>query len=101
MLTPNPANRLHRQHFPSLSLRIKASSATGHPSGGHFGRRSPNSGGQNCTPNNIGESSKRGQLNDGLDTALEQYREHNDVFRDRREQSGSDRRDLFGDLSDQ
>jgi hypothetical protein len=49
----------------------------------------------------VGESSKRSELNDGLDTALEQYGEHNDIFRHRREQSGSDRRDLFGELSDQ
>src|SRR5258707_7076826 len=36
---------------PHHSLRIKASSATGQPWGVNFGRRSPDSGGQNCTPN--------------------------------------------------
>src|SRR5260370_36337824 len=36
---------------PHHSLRIKASSATGQPWGVNFGRRSPDPGGQNCTPN--------------------------------------------------
>ena len=36
MLAPNPADRLHCQHFPHRSLRIKASSASGPMGGGQF-----------------------------------------------------------------
>jgi hypothetical protein len=36
MLAPNPADRLHCQHSPHHSLRIKASSASGQHSGGQF-----------------------------------------------------------------
>src|SRR5262245_46951955 len=50
MLAPNPANRLHCQHSPHRSLRITASSAQANLQGVNFGRRSPSSGGQNCTP---------------------------------------------------
>src|SRR5207302_4117871 len=53
MLAPNPANRLHCQHSPHRSLESKRAAQQAYLQGVNFGRRSPNSGGQNCTPNNM------------------------------------------------
>ena len=53
MLAPNPPNRLHCQHSPTTRFESKRAAHQAQWEGVNFGRRSPGSGGQNCTPNNI------------------------------------------------
>src|SRR4249920_1763404 len=53
MLAPNPTNRLHCQHSPTARFESKRAAHQAQWEGVNFGRRSPSSGGQNCTPNNI------------------------------------------------
>jgi hypothetical protein len=52
MLAPNPTNRLHCQHSPTARFESKRAAHQAQWEGVNFGRRSPSSGGQNCTPNN-------------------------------------------------
>src|SRR3954468_9889845 len=51
MLAPNPTNRLHCQHSPTARFESKRAAHQAQWEGVNFGRRSPSSGGQNCTPN--------------------------------------------------
>jgi hypothetical protein len=51
MLAPNPADRLHCQHPPHRSLESERAAHQANLQGVNFGRRSSDSGGQNCTPN--------------------------------------------------
>jgi Sigma-70 region 2 len=52
MRAPNPTNRLHCQHSPTARFESKRAAHQAQWEGVNFGRRSPSSGGQNCTPNN-------------------------------------------------
>jgi len=45
------SNRLHRQHSPTACF-VQSRQLQANLQGVNFGRRSPGSGGQNCTPNN-------------------------------------------------
>src|SRR5579883_3289447 len=60
MFPPDPADRLHNQHPPPPAPYPEQADHQLDLQGVNFGRRSPASGGHNCTPNNTRQLQSHG-----------------------------------------